>query len=175
MSTEPDHDVVPEDGIQLLRTIAAHRDYVRRGMLLLTQEIEMRALVHDISKLSADEFAGFSRINRAAREHPYGSDEYRAGLKAEKPTIALHYSRNTHHPEHWTPDAFQGDASLMGFLDLIEMVIDWRSAYLTYGSQGTWEENMGRQFDRYGLQFSSAQWWLINQVSAWLVGAEVRS
>jgi hypothetical protein len=351
-------EINPEDGIQLLRTIAAHRDYVRRGMQLLTHAIERRALAHDLSKLSPDEFAGFSRINKAAREYPYGSDEYRAGLKAEKSTIDLHYSRNTHHPEwvtdqeRWMPvesapgyevsdfgrvrsvdrvvpregekgplsrrgdmmalnitpkgyrrvqlrvdskpsnrlvhvlvaeafvegrtserievnhedgrklnnwhlnlswvtpsenqqhaydtglkkpcvkwvytcgehpdlelvggermaaalrelgynasaagiwNAATGDhathcglhikaqpvqedegvpaAEAMGFLDLIEMVIDWRSAYLTYGSQGTWDENMARQIERYREQFSSAQWWMINQVSAWLIAEESR-
>jgi hypothetical protein len=168
-------EINPDDGIQLLRTIAAHRDYVRRGMQLLTHALERRALAHDLSKLSPDEFAGFSRINKAAREHPYGSPEYRAGLKAEKPTIALHYSRNSHHPEFWATDQFQADAAGMGFLDLIEMVIDWRSAYLTYGSQGTWDENMARQIERYREQFSSAQWWLVNQVSAWLIAEEGRS
>lgn len=162
-------EIHPGDGIQLLRTIIAHRDYVRRGMQLLTHAIERRALAHDLSKLSLDEFAGFSRINKAAREHPYGSDEYRAGLKAEAPTVELHYSRNSHHSEH-----FEEPAAEMGFLDLVEMVIDWRSAYLTYGSQGTWEENMARQVERYGESFSQAQWWLIDQVADWLATEEER-
>jgi hypothetical protein len=127
-----------------------------------------------------DEFAGFSRINKAAREHPYGSPEYRAGLKQEKPTVELHYSRNSHHPEFYGSDAkpepddsekrvtigtgrFLSDQ--MTWLDIVEMVCDWRGAYLGYGSQGTWEENMSRQRKRYDGWFTPEQWWLINQLS----------
>jgi hypothetical protein len=171
-------DLNLEDAVQLLRTVAQHRDLVRVGLDDIARDLQRRSLVHDLSKLSADEFGGFSRINRAAREHPYGSDEYRAGLRQEKPTIELHYSRNSHHPEfhelpHWSePHYFK--AELMGFLDIIEMVCDWRGAYIGYGSQGTWEENIERQHERYKEWFSAGQWWLIDQVAAWLV-ADSRS
>lgn len=158
----------PDDSIQLLRTVIAHRDYVRIALQRIIHELEERSLAHDLSKLSADEFAGFVRINLAAREHPYGSEEYRAELKAEKSTVDLHYSRNNHHPEHCSDDPTEQ----MGFIEIIEMVCDWRSAYLTYGSQGTWHENMLRQADRYKHTFSPEQWWLIWDVSNWLVWAE---
>lgn len=159
-----------DDRIQVLRTIIAHRDYVRLGLQSLAADLERRALGHDLSKLMSDEFEAFARINRAAREHPYGSPEYRDGLKAEAETVGLHYKRNSHHPEHhevpqWAePHMFK--AEHMGFLDLIEMVCDWRSAWRTYGSQGTWEENMDRQRERYKEWFSPGQWWLIEQVAA---------
>ncbi len=156
-----------DDAIQTLRTIIQHRDYVRSAMLSVQHDLERRALVHDISKLSVDEFDGFTRINRAAREHPYGSDEYRAGLRQEKPTIDLHYSRNTHHPECHKPAS-----GTMGFLDIIEMVCDWRAAYLAYGSQGSWAENMQRQRDRFGEVLSAGQWWLVEQVAGYLVRDE---
>jgi hypothetical protein len=170
------------DAIATLRTIMAHITYVRSGLERVAADLRHRALVHDLSKLSADEFDGFTRINRAAREHPYGSEEYRAGLRTEKPTIDLHYSRNSHHPEHGRakgeaaererglPDdaTYWSAHSDMTFLDVIEMVCDWRGAYLGYGSQGTWEENIARQHERYGALFAQGQWWLIDQVAAWI-------
>ena len=171
------------DGVQLLRSYLIHCRYVRRGLLKVARELEARAEAHDDSKLLADEFAGFSRVNMAAREHPYGSPEYRAGLKQEKPTIDLHYSRNSHHPEFYGTDAKPEPpdteervtigtgrflADRMTFLDIIEMVSDWRGAYLGYGSQGTWDENMARQRQRYQGWFTESQWWLIEQVSAFL-------
>lgn len=178
----------PVDGVQLLRSYLLHCRYVRRGLDRIGRALSDRAESHDDSKLFADEFAGFSRINKAAREHPYGSEEYRAGLRQEKPTIDLHYSRNRHHPEHAKALGEQAEAERglpddftywsahakgeMHFLDLIEMVCDWRGAYLGYGSQGTWEDNMLRQHERYGQRFNSAQWWLIDQVAAFV--AEVR-
>lgn len=151
-----------DDAVQALRTIAAHRDLVRLGLLALSQDLERRSLAHDLSKLSPDEFAGFSRINRIAREHPFGSDEYRASMRLESETIRLHYSRNSHHPEH------HPSPKEMGFLDIVEMVCDWRAAYLVYGSQGTWTENIQRQAERYGPSFTAAQWWLVEQVAEWV-------
>lgn len=173
-------DCTPHDGIQLLRTMTVHLTELRRGIQSITQELDRRALAHDMSKFAADEFAGFARINAAAREHPYGSEEYRAGLRQEKPTIELHYSRNSHHPEHHAAGVLPTDPTVniggkvvaegMGFLDLIEMVCDWRAAYLGYGSQGTWGENIERQRERYFKAgwFTSEQWWLIEQVAAHL-------
>jgi len=151
----------PIDAVQLLRTVVAHRDYLRLGLQKITHELERRALAHDLSKLSPDEFAGFSRINRAAREHPYGSEEYRASLQQEKPTVDLHYSRNDHHPETGT-SCVNVD---MGFLQIIEMVCDWYAAWKTYGSQGTWLDNLKIQQCRYETVFTDAQWWLIREVS----------
>ena len=172
--TEPaSHPASVDDRVQVLRVIIAHRDYLRLGLQAIAQDLERRGTAHDLSKLMADEFEAFARINKAAREHPYGSPEYRAGLKAEAETVGLHYKRNTHHPEHHelrdlASESDLAKAGAMGFLDIIEMVCDWRSAYRTYGSQGTWEENMDRQRERYKEWFSPGQWWLINQVAAYV-------
>jgi len=150
------------DGVKALATIVAHRDHVRLNMLALTNELERRALQHDLSKLSPTELEGFVRINRAAREHPYGSEEYRASMDAEKgPSgcITHHYERNSHHPE------FFASPKDMGFLDIIEMVLDWKAASDTYGSmtlRGSLPHHRAR-FD-----FSDEQWWLIESVVAWI-------
>ncbi len=163
------------DGVQLLRSYLLHCRYVRRGINRVALALNERADCHDDSKLLADEFAGFSRINKAAREHPYGSPEYRAGLKQEKPTIDLHYSRNSHHPEFYAaavPQRTELQAHQMSWLDLIEMVCDWRGAYLAYGSQGTWEENMDRQRERYKGWFKPEQWWLIDQLAAFVMAVK---
>lgn len=168
----------PRDAIHLIRTMQQHISFVQEGMLAISQALQRRSLVHDRSKFSPDEFAAFCRINAAAREYPYGSEEYRAGLRQEKPAIDLHYARNSHHPEHHDLAASHVDsmqrAELMGFLDIVEMVCDWRSAYLSYGSQGTWNENMQRQRERYRDWFTQGQWWLIDQVAAF-VAVEITS
>jgi hypothetical protein len=170
--SEPDFD--PIDAVNLLRTMQRHITVVQRGMQSIAHEIERRGLIHDDSKFSDQEFPGFARINHIARMHPYGSAEYRSSMKAEKATIERHYSENSHHPENHDVEhlaqnhGFYG-AEIMGWLDIIEMVCDWRSAYLTYGSEGTWEENLLKQRLRYEGWFSPAQWWLVEQVSAFIV------
>jgi hypothetical protein len=177
-----DESIDPVDGVQLLRSYLLHCRYVQRGINRVATALHERADSHDDSKLFADEFAGFSRINQAAREHPYGSPEYRAGLEQEKPTIDLHYSRNSHHPEHGRllGEAAERERGLpddatyweaykpMTFIDLIEMVCDWRGAYLAYGSQGTWDENMKKQRERYLKRFNAKEWWLIEEVAAFV-------
>lgn len=150
------------DELKALGTIIAHRDAVRLNMQRLTHEIERRALAHDLTKLSLDELGGFVRINRAARQHPYGSDEYRDSMEREKGEggcITLHYARNSHHPEHHAQPAD------MGFLDVMEMVLDWKAAADTYGKQ-TLRESLPVHKDRF--RFTTEQWWLVMQVVEWV-------
>lgn len=154
-----------EDGIKALATITRHRDMVRLNMQRLSQEIERRALTHDMTKLSPDELGGFVRINRAAREHPYGSDEYTASMEREKGEdgcITLHYARNSHHPEHHAKPLD------MGFLDIIEMVLDWKAASDTYGKM-TLRGSLPHHRERF--LFTSEQWWLIESVVDWIEDA----
>jgi len=148
--------------LKALSTIIAHRDHVRLNMGKLSNEIERRALAHDLSKLSAEEMAGFVRINRAAREHPYGSEEYRESLASENRKdgcIAIHYERNSHHPEHYD------SPKEMGFLDLIEMVMDWKAASDTYGKM-TLRGSLPHHRERF--DFTPEQWWLIESVVDWI-------
>lgn len=171
-------EVSPETA--LLATMERHRLHVRRAFQTIIHELERRSLVHDESKYTAAELPGFVRINRVAREHPYGSEEYKASLRAED-CVHIHQRRNTHHPEYHTRAAIlersgylavEGDADLpgppeaMGWLDIIEMVCDWWSATQTYGTT-PWAEVLDRQRKRW--EWSEAQWWLVEQVASWLV------
>ena len=153
------------DGVQLLRTLALHNRHVEGGLLRVRQELERRAHHHDDSKLWSDEFAGFAEINGVAREHPFGSPQYNASLAASRRAIDLHYSRNSHHPEH------HADPTQMSWLDIIEMVCDWRGAWIAYGSQRSWPENMETQRQKLSEVLTAEQWWLVEQVAAFLVPA----
>lgn len=150
------------DALLALSTIIRHRDSVRLNVQRLTQELDRRALTHDMSKLSPEEVEGFVRINRTAREHAYGSPEYDESMDREKQPggcIALHFSRNSHHPEFHESDAD------MGFLDIIEMVLDWKAASDTYGKM-TLRGSLPHHRERFA--FTEAQWWLIEQVVEWI-------
>lgn len=163
-----------EEKVQLLNTMCHHRVEVQAALQVLIHALERRSLVHDVSKFGADEFEGFSRINRVAREHAYGSDEYRAALKPEKPTITLHFSRNRHHPEYFTHPVDGCFASSgMRLLDLVEMVCDWHAAWRVYEGQRTpdkrcsWKENLEKQRARFA-DLTDAQWFVIDEVAALL-------
>ena len=173
-----------QDALGLLRSFLAHRAYLAEGLGLVTSELERRAVVHDLSKLKDDEFAGFSRINAAARVHKFGSPEYAAGMDAERGTIDLHFSRNRHHPErpklmgeaaerdrglpddftYWTAHA----AAAMTFLDVIEMVCDWWAARKGYDDPRPWADSVKLNLDAKGKHLSDAQRWLAESVAAFL-------
>lgn len=154
--------VSPESA--LLATMHRHLTFLRIGMDDVIHALERRALEHDLSKYGSTEFAGFTRINQTARLHPYGSDEYKDSLASEKPTIDHHYTNNTHHPEfHQQPGRKLED---MGWLDIIEMVCDWWSAWQSYGQKQSWSKNLAIQQKRF--DFTEQQWWLVVQVAGFL-------
>lgn len=175
----------PSDAFGLLRSYSRHRDYVRLALALVTQALERRAIEHDASKMLDDEFAGFARINAIAREHKFGSAEYKESMQQERATIDLHFSRNSHHPErpklmgeaaearrglpddatYWSAHA----AATMTFLDVIEMVCDWWGARKGYDdSRMTWEQSVDMNLESKGKHLSAEQVWLVREVAVFL-------
>lgn len=86
-----------------------------------------RADVHDLSKLIAPEKEIFDKFTPKLKGSTYGSDEYKDFLKSMKVALDHHYMKNSHHPEHYK-DGIKG----MSLLDIIEMLVDWKSATLRH-------------------------------------------
>jgi hypothetical protein len=156
------------DQIKTLNTLVHHRLCVQASLQKIVHELECRQLIHDESKFRADEFDGFCMINATARQHKYSSQEYKDAIKREKPTLDLHFARNSHHPDH------HADCANMGLFDLVEMVCDWYATWQVYESakpadqRTPWLESMQVNHDRF-TQFTDSQWFVINQVAAYLV------
>lgn len=91
--------------------------------LALWLRLLRRALLHDLSKYRWDEAKAFAQTIDRLRTTTYGSPGYDDLLKAIKPAISLHYSRNRHHPE-FHPKGF----AEMTRVDRIEMIADWGAA-----------------------------------------------
>ncbi len=101
--------------------------HVRRvGNLVLdaVENLQRRAMRHDDSKFSEDEFDAFAAETPGLRSLTYGSPEYTAALDRLGPALQLHYQRNTHHPEHFPLSGVHA----MDLLDLLEMLADWKAA-----------------------------------------------
>lgn len=170
----------PSDAFGLLRSYSRHRDYVRLALTRVIHALEERAIEHDASKMLDDEFAGFARINAAARINKFGSPEYAESMKRERATIDLHFARNPHHPERPSlvagkdtePDDFRYFTKLadvqMGFLDVIEMVCDWWGARKGYDDPRSWMATVELNFAQKGKHLSAEQLWLARQVAAFL-------
>ena len=100
-----------------------HIGKVQARIQSICNALTVRAVNHDLSKLTEPEKSGFDVLSAQLSTLVYGSEEYKAALEAGKDTIAHHYAHNTHHPEHY-PDGIAG----MSLLDVIEMLADWKAA-----------------------------------------------
>lgn len=148
-----------------LARIMRHIELVRISLEKISQEFRIRGMKHDLSKFRRDEFQGFCRIGAAVEDHPYPSEEYFQAMKDNEEVVNLHKKRNSHHPE------FHEEPASMNWLDIIEMVVDWRAAWEAYGSDISWNSNIFDQLERF--EFTPEQEWLIREVAWWLQEDEV--
>jgi hypothetical protein len=113
----------------VIRSTAAHIRRVGELLADTTHELTRRAVLHDASKWSPDEWPAFEDATPKLAGLTYGSDEYKAALASIRPAIVEHYRRNSHHPEHYTGLGPENDGiNGMNLLDLIEMLCDWKAA-----------------------------------------------
>lgn len=91
----------------------------------LAFELLRRAIVHDNSKLRSDELNSLTKIkktNEALTNANYILDD------SDKRCIELHWKHNRHHPEYFSSPEEMTEA------DIIEMVCDWYSRSLQFGT-----------------------------------------
>ena len=130
----------------VIRSTAAHIRRVGELLVGMSTDLSRRAVVHDASKWSPEEWPAFEVATPRLAGLTYGSDEYKASLASIKPAIEHHNAANSHHPEHFgkhlccqcgaddreVPCSCGGprDADLSGMtlLDLVEMLCDWKAA-----------------------------------------------
>ena len=102
----------------------AHIERVRHLCNEAAGNLVHRGLIHDQSKLDEPEKSAFDRLKALSLSGmAYGSEEYRACLRAEKPAIQHHYKANRHHPEFYA-NGVEG----MSLFDVLEMLMDWKAA-----------------------------------------------
>lgn len=101
--------------------------HINRVQILLGEAsdiLAVRAQKHDASKLEEPEKSAFDRLKALALSGmAYGSEEYRACLRKEKPAIEHHYKANSHHPEF-----YENGIDGMSLFDALEMLLDWKAA-----------------------------------------------
>lgn len=116
------------------------------GALLMqcAVDLQMRAMMHDLSKLEDPELAVFDEYTPKLRELTYGSDEYKAALEGMGDGLRHHYAENRHHPEHWP----NGIAD-MSLLDLLEMLCDWVAATMRH-NDGDIKASIKQNAERFG-------------------------
>ena len=100
--------------------------HIKRVSELLTNaatELIQRANRHDDSKLLSPEKELFDEFTPKLKSCTYGSEEYMGYLNSLKVALDHHYSKNSHHPEH-----YENGVDGFDLFDLIEMFFDWKAA-----------------------------------------------
>lgn len=100
-----------------------HIKSVNNNLNIIIKELIERGEKHDLSKFEEPEFSIFARNTHKLAKVEFGSEEYKKMLEEVRPAIEHHFSKNRHHPEHW-PNGIKD----MNLVDLIEMLVDWKSA-----------------------------------------------
>ena len=149
--------------MQTLLTITEHREEVADALYALADAISRRARIHDRDKLKGKNFRDYVEVSKIGRTHPFGSEAYAEAMKphkAEGGVVDRHFKANPHHPEFYDIPKVQ-----MNFLDIIEMVCDWRAAARTYGT-GRLSESVAYQ--KQNMDLDACQWWLVDEVIHWI-------
>lgn len=122
-----------------------HVNEVRANIWTLIKELDHRAAVHDASKFEEPERSVFASNTPKLAKTEYGTPAYEELLKEVEPAILHHYSKNTHHPEHW-PNGVEG----MDLLDVVEMLADWAAA-VKRNKNGNVHKSIQVNRERFGL------------------------
>jgi hypothetical protein len=93
----------------------------------ITCELFKRAVVHDNSKFSPEEYEPYEEAFPGLQKYAYGTDEFKAELRKIKPAIQHHYENNDHHPERFMSPISSG-IEYMNLIQIIEMTCDWIAA-----------------------------------------------
>lgn len=100
-----------------------HINEVRKNIWTVITELDRRSQVHDQSKFEEPERSVFADNTPKLAKTEYGTEEYIKLLTETKVAIDHHYSKNDHHPEHWST-GIEG----MDLLSITEMLCDWAAA-----------------------------------------------
>ena len=152
----------------IMRETLAHVRRVGNLMLDVTEKLNRRAMQHDDSKFSEQEFPAFAAETPNLRSLTYGSDEYKEALKRLGPALSNHYKNNRHHPEYFGNTSCdqcgneennpcscggsrtqRGNISEMDLLDLIEMLADWKAATERH-ADGNLRNSIRQNQNRFG-------------------------
>lgn len=111
-----------------------HIKRVNELLTLACFDLMRRAVTHDNSKLEEPEKSLFDSVTGKLAGCTYGSDEYKQLLAQLKPALDHHYSKNSHHPEHY-PLGING----MTLFDVMEMFFDWKAAGERHNDGNIWK------------------------------------
>lgn len=134
------------DRDDIIRSTATHIRNVGHNISEIISILLSRAVDHDASKWSEEEWPYFERETPTLAKTTYGSPEYEAARKRLQVALDHHYASNSHHPEF-----YQKGITEMTLIDLLEMLADWRAAQLRHNPPGSFENSFTINIPRYKI------------------------
>ena len=128
-----------------------HIETVRNFIGKMITKLLRRAELHDQSKMESPEVEGFTEYTPKLAGCTYGSEEYKGYLEGLKPALDHHYANNRHHPEHW-----KNGIDDMNILDVLEMLVDWKSATLRH-NDGNIKKSIEINAERFNMDHQLTQ------------------
>lgn len=108
-----------------------HIGRVQNKMSRFILKAKERAILHDESKRSPEEYDVYKEIFPELQTAKFGTPEYKAAVKKLGPALEHHHKHNRHHPEHfelmYSKKKGEGVTG-MNLLDVLEMAADWVAA-----------------------------------------------
>lgn len=122
-----------------------HIKTVKLLCLWFANELMLRGIHHDQSKLESPEKEIFDEWTPKLSAVTYGSKEYKSMLKKMKPAIDHHQNNNRHHPEFHDAGIYS-----MNLIDIVEMFLDWYAATLRH-EDGDINKSISINEKRFGI------------------------
>ena len=126
--------------------INQHRLSLQVGIQRITDELFGRAIKHDIDKLKEENFEVFYLAQKNFANVKFCSDGHKKAMESLKPAIDEHYKVAEHHPQH-----HENGVNGMTLIDMLEMLVDWKSANVAYCNGGTFIESMKSNKERFNI------------------------
>lgn len=103
--------------------IIKHKLWIIFYMCLVIKTLIKRAILHDLSKFSKEEFEYVYILSTQGKNIKYGSKEYEELVKSVAPAERAHHYINRHHPNFYLYGINE-----MSPVDKIEMLVDFFAA-----------------------------------------------
>lgn len=129
--------------------VIKHKFWVMLYICSFCLKMLWRGFIHDKSKFRLDEGCGYGKTIGKLCHVEYGSKENQKLLEESKTSRQLHYSRNSHHPEHY-PYGIEG----MSLEDFVEMFCDWKAAVRKH-KNGDIQVSIETNCTRFSMQTQS--------------------
>ena len=130
---------------EVLTDTIMHVREVQDNLKDITNDIDKRGIVHDMSKFQEPEFSVFCETRPEFVNVNYGTPEYKAVCEKAKVAVDHHYENNRHHV------AFHKDGIKdMNLLDVLEMLADWKAANKR-SSDLSFEDSLPKCFENYKI------------------------